>query len=269
MCDSCDRSQAHTRGRRTVLKGLAAGVGVAVRFVVPPTSRVAVAGVTTTAVAPRFSAGPGWVGILMGWQLLVHGTSFTGPACPLRSTAVTPLVTLMSSATRRTLALAGAVKDRIRAFLRRNWRRAPVSAARRARAWLAEDVEYRIYRLAADEVPPCDEPRLARDRLEDLLAYRSRTRDRTLERFLRSALQRLEQGSHCYTRVENGLLLHHGWLVERQAKSHFTEVDATFEYPPGSAVLYDFYSDPDARGRGLYQAALRQMTADAAASFTE
>ena len=36
-----------------------------------------------------------------------------------------------------------------------------------------------------------------------------------------------------------------------------------FEFPEHSAVLYDFYTDPDERGRGLYQRTIQRIIQDA------
>jgi RimJ/RimL family protein N-acetyltransferase len=67
-----------------------------------------------------------------------------------------------------------------------------------------------------------------------------------------------------YTLVEDGRLVHYGWLSERQQKSNISEVEQDFYLPPESAVLADFYTHPAARGKGLYQQSLRQMLRDAA-----
>jgi RimJ/RimL family protein N-acetyltransferase len=82
--------------------------------------------------------------------------------------------------------------------------------------------------------------------------------------FLKRVLKGLEHGNHVYTFVEEGRLVHYGWLIERQQKSHLSEVGHDFYLPPDSAVLTDFYTHPAARGKGLYQQSLRQMLHDAA-----
>jgi len=85
-----------------------------------------------------------------------------------------------------------------------------------------------------------------------------------LDQFLREAMDRLEEGGHAYTFVENGRLVHYGWLVERQQQAAIAEIGQVFEMPPGSAVLYNFYTHPEHRGKGLYQRSLAQMAYDAA-----
>ncbi|HEV8040009.1 MAG TPA: GNAT family N-acetyltransferase [Bryobacteraceae bacterium] len=133
-------------------------------------------------------------------------------------------------------------------------------------AW--DSCEYRIYRKAARDTlqQSIDPPRrMRRDCLEDLLCYRAaETWQPTLFEFLQTAMQRLEEGEHVYTLVENGLLVHYGWLIERQDVAYFPEVDQKFPMPPQSAVLYDYFTHPASRGRRLYQCSLREMSADAA-----
>ena len=133
-------------------------------------------------------------------------------------------------------------------------------------AW--NSCEYRIYRKATREVlqKSINAPwRMRRDCLEDLLCYKAaETWQPRLFEFLQIAMQRLEEGEHVYTLVEDGVLVHYGWLIERQDVAYFPEVDQKFRMPPQSAVLYDYFTHPACRGRGLYQGSLREMSSDAA-----
>jgi RimJ/RimL family protein N-acetyltransferase len=106
---------------------------------------------------------------------------------------------------------------------------------------------------------------MRQDCLEDLLCYKAaETWQPTLFEFLQTAMRRLEEGEHVYTRVEDGVLIHYGWLIERQEVAYFPEVDQKFRMPPQSAVLYDYFTHPAYRGRGLYQCSLHEMSCDAA-----
>ena len=109
-------------------------------------------------------------------------------------------------------------------------------------------------------------PLARRDALDDVARFEPApgTPDRTT--FFKLVLARIEEGHHIYTRVEQGRLLHWGWLAERQEKALLDEVHQEFVYPSDSGVLYDFYTHPDARGRGLYRSSIRQMIADGRAS---
>jgi CelD/BcsL family acetyltransferase involved in cellulose biosynthesis/RimJ/RimL family protein N-acetyltransferase len=104
---------------------------------------------------------------------------------------------------------------------------------------------------------------MSRDSLDDLLAFRPAEAWQDRQRFLAEALTRIEKAHHMYTRVEEGRLVHYGWLIDRQKKAFFGEVQRAYEFPDHSAVLYDYWTHPAARGRGLYQSSLRQMLNDA------
>jgi CelD/BcsL family acetyltransferase involved in cellulose biosynthesis/RimJ/RimL family protein N-acetyltransferase len=132
---------------------------------------------------------------------------------------------------------------------------------RRAKSTL----ELRIYAFEKESALALEDSRLmSRDRLADLLAFQPKETWQTRQSFLSESLKNIEAGHHFYTQVENGRLQHYGWLIEDQEKNLFPEVGQEFEFPAGSAVLYNFYTDPLSRGKGLYKAALRQMLRDAA-----
>jgi RimJ/RimL family protein N-acetyltransferase len=105
---------------------------------------------------------------------------------------------------------------------------------------------------------------MTKDSVNSLLKYESAENWQSSQAFLSQCLRYLEKGYHVYTYVQNDILAHYGWLIEQQEQSFFTEVDQTFEFPKGSAVLFDFYTHPKLRGKGLYQLSLRQMLHDAA-----
>jgi len=134
-----------------------------------------------------------------------------------------------------------------------------------ARRWMSNTREMRIY---AYDVNRARQLRVSqvmnRDCLADLMAYQpAEAWQLRFSAFLRRVLAGLENGNHVYTRVEDGRLVHYGWLIERQQKSHLSEVGHDFHLPPESAVLTDFYTHPAARGKGFYQHSLRQMLCDA------
>jgi len=135
-----------------------------------------------------------------------------------------------------------------------------------ARGRLWETREMRIYTYDVAAARQLRVPQMMkRDSLSDLLAYRpAEAWQPRLNRFLKSALEGLESGTHVYTYVADGRLLHYGWLIERQLKSFITEVGHDFYLPPDAAVLADFYTHLEARGRGLYRHSLSQMLHDAA-----
>src|SRR5262249_16536999 len=73
----------------------------------------------------------------------------------------------------------------------------------------------------------------------------------------------VEKAQHAYTVVLDGRLIHWGWFVENQKENFLDEVQQTFQLPPSTGVLFDFYTHPDFRRRGYYERTLRQMIHDA------
>jgi CelD/BcsL family acetyltransferase involved in cellulose biosynthesis/RimJ/RimL family protein N-acetyltransferase len=135
-----------------------------------------------------------------------------------------------------------------------------------ARARLWETKEMRIYTYDVELARQLSVPQMMnRDCLPDLLAYQpSEAWQPRFRMFLKHALSGLEAGAHIYSYVQDGRLVHYGWLIEREQKSFITEVGHDFYLPPDSAVLTNFYTHPAARGLGFYRQSLRQLLHDAA-----
>jgi CelD/BcsL family acetyltransferase involved in cellulose biosynthesis len=125
--------------------------------------------------------------------------------------------------------------------------------------------EMRVYTFETENIPSIPNPKLMnRDCMEDLLKYEpTESWHLSPSAFHRLAIKRLSEENHVYTKVEAGKLVHCGWLIERQEKSFLSEVNQDLTMLPGSAALFDFFTHPQARGKGLYQAAMQQMLHDA------
>jgi GNAT superfamily N-acetyltransferase len=123
-----------------------------------------------------------------------------------------------------------------------------------------------MYSLSASEVrPTCEGRGLRRDAIDDLLLYRPfAARDRRREDFLEVARRRLAQGQHVYTFAADGALLHYSWLEEGTERAG-SEFDHEFRLPGPAAILWDDYTRPDARGRGLQTRSIHRRLQDAAA----
>jgi RimJ/RimL family protein N-acetyltransferase len=125
--------------------------------------------------------------------------------------------------------------------------------------------ELRIYCYTAERIAALPQPTLlSRDRFADL-DYYERTEAEQLPpaAYLEAARMRMARGEHLYTLVEDGKLLHYGWLIERQTRGADAALGQVFFPPPDSAVLYDYFTHPAARGRGLYYQSLCQVLHDA------
>ena len=147
-----------------------------------------------------------------------------------------------------------------------SWTPGRLATALRRRLW--HRAELRVYRYPAERVAALPRPqRMARDRWEDLERFERTSRHFQQDRgaYLMEVSGRRTQGHHLYTFVEHGRLLHYGWLIPRQSCADDARIGMRLHPEDGTATLYDFYTHPRARGRGLYTDALRQMVHDAVA----
>lgn len=125
--------------------------------------------------------------------------------------------------------------------------------------------ELRVYRYPLSEAPPLPAPAIfRRNCLDDLQYYERCSKEQHFAEVYRSiALERRAQGFHLYTFVENSRLLHYAWLIERQTRGEDGWVDQVYFPPPDTAVLFDHFTHPHGRGRGLYFQALCRLLHDA------
>lgn len=172
---------------------------------------------------------------------------------------------------RRFAAAAGVSTTALRLFAHRLVRVRPAQVIRKLSAWITTDREFRVYRttrsLAASQ--QADE-RVRCNALPDLLSFEPGESWQSRDGFLSSALKRIENGTRAYTVCIDDQLAHVGWLTHG-LQSNMTEVKQSMTFPVGSVALFDFYSHPDFRGRGLYRATishmLRQAFADEAIKY--
>lgn len=137
-------------------------------------------------------------------------------------------------------------------------------AALRTRLW--SRVELCIFTCPAARVRELPNPRrMHRDRFEDLSLCRTWSyQNMSREEYLAHVEARRQSGKHhLYSLVENGVLIHYGWLTSRQDRAPDEAIGLLFVPPPDSAALWDYFTDPSARGRGLYKDSLRQCMHDA------
>jgi GNAT superfamily N-acetyltransferase len=139
-----------------------------------------------------------------------------------------------------------------------------VARALQMRIW--RRVELCIFVCPAERVRNLPNPRrLRRDRFEDLehctaWSYQNLTRDQ----YLAHVGERRASGEHhLYSLVEDGVLIHYGWVTSRQRQAPDAAIGLVFVPPPDSAALWDYFTHPTARGRGLYKDSLRQCMHDA------
>lgn len=107
---------------------------------------------------------------------------------------------------------------------------------------------------------------LHRNCIEDLALFEQTERWLPREVFVAEAQRRIAEGMCLYTAVADGRLIHYGWLVPRQYEARFPYVNQDYVFPEGSAVLFNAYTHPAARGTGLHLRSMRRRIADALAA---
>ena len=159
--------------------------------------------------------------------------------------------------------LAAAV-ERLSERWRQDKRQIPGALWRAARKRVWYRCEKRIYLYEADRIRTLPNPnRLRRDQVDDLRYYeRTVSWQLAPDDYRAAARMRLARGEHLYTLVENNCLLHYAWLQPCHTRAEDAAVGQVFLPPPGSSSLYDHYTHPSARGRGLYFQALCQLLHD-------
>jgi hypothetical protein len=136
-------------------------------------------------------------------------------------------------------------------------------------SWTGSDNEFRLYRWPAKSIPdvPSDQ-RIRVNNIADLLSYVPVDGGPPLTDFLRDAVQRLEGGGTLFSYVENGLLVHYSWLTP-PTKVVGTEFGHRIAVPDGARALWDDYTHPVARGRGLHKESLVSRIRVAAAANSQ
>lgn len=125
--------------------------------------------------------------------------------------------------------------------------------------------ELRVYSYPLGDLSGLPHPTiLERDCFDDLQYYERATKEQQSPHLYRkTALERMAQGHHLYTLVVHGRLLHYAWLIERQTRGEDGWVDQVYFPPQDTAILFDHFTHPSARGQGLYYQALCQLLHDA------
>jgi len=165
---------------------------------------------------------------------------------------------------KKLLSIIGVTPDQLRGLVSKVKMLSPSVVINKAASLLPQSVEMRFYRIDMETYQQNEpiEVKLVRNHFSDFVYFTSRDHLQTRQGVAATALSRLERGECCYTyRIQNKLA-YFGWLCPKRTVTDVSEVGQQYTMPESSAVLYDFYTDDDARGQGIYQSAIRQMLAD-------
>lgn len=72
--------------------------------------------------------------------------------------------------------------------------------------------------------------------------------------------RRLAGGTRCFVARRDERIVHASWVTSRAAWTR--ELRAYLRPPPGDAYIYESYTRPEERGRGVYRLALKTLTAE-------
>jgi CelD/BcsL family acetyltransferase involved in cellulose biosynthesis len=136
----------------------------------------------------------------------------------------------------------------------------------RIRDQIVSHREMRLYvRQIPREIDRRERPTaFRRDLIEDLLTYHPSLGGLSRKRFLLDALNRLEEGQHLYSCVEDHRLLHAGWMIERPSEVFVSRVLPGFRLPVGDALIVSLDACAPAREIQLAPACLHAMLWDLA-----
>lgn len=102
------------------------------------------------------------------------------------------------------------------------------------------------------------------NRWEDAESFFQTERWLTKSQFLSEVAVRRAQGLRFYSVVEGGLLIYYSWVVPDQSKAWFPVVGMHYEFPKGTAVIFNAYTHSLVRGRGIHKKVLKKQIEDAA-----
>lgn len=130
--------------------------------------------------------------------------------------------------------------------------------------WIRSDRYLLLYAIEASQAQAIEGDELHVNTLSDLDLFQQTERWLSREAYQAEAQRRIGGGMRLYTAVTDGVLVHYGWLVPRQKRSWFPYVGQHYDFPEGTAVLFNAYTHPKARGTGLHSRSMRRRIADGA-----
>jgi CelD/BcsL family acetyltransferase involved in cellulose biosynthesis len=160
---------------------------------------------------------------------------------------------------KRILAIAGVTPHRAKSALAQLRRITAFASLRKARPWIWDRREIRVYRADRSlALRHGEDPRVRHNCLADLMLFQPSQSSPIRDEFLSTALTRLEQGESAWTVRSEGRLAHCGWTAA-VSEWHMMEVDQVLRLPPASIVLHDVYSAPGSGTQDSYGIAVGHM----------
>ncbi|MGI0116709.1 GNAT family N-acetyltransferase [Zooshikella sp. RANM57] len=125
-------------------------------------------------------------------------------------------------------------------------------------SWIFQRHELAVYRLElTKEKASFQSTSIVKLLSEDELQFLEAWEDwQNVEELRQDFQKRMSEGELMFGVIEDNKIIAFAWLIPQAETSIFPMVKKHFHYPEGSAVIYNVYTSPMARGRGLYRAVL-------------
>lgn len=161
------------------------------------------------------------------------------------------------------LAKVGMTPDDARSMVAKLRSLTPATVLNQVKKLLPNTRELRVYRMEKARFAEFSgDKTINRNRIEDVLSFKQTEKWLDKQHFTDDAQSRFEKGELLFTHNSDDRLSHYGWLILNQKQGVFSEVGHAFDYPEHAAVLYDFYTHPDDRGKGLYRRNLSHILSE-------
>jgi hypothetical protein len=140
----------------------------------------------------------------------------------------------------------------------------PGKIVRMLRRFIYENITYLYYTYPKEKLVEAVDTKISISvqRYQDLMLYIGSDKWLTKRELIKEAFERFAHDERLYTIVIDEKLAHYGWMTKGGKTHTFTTVHMTYDSPPGSIILYDFYTEPIFRRQGLYFNNLKRMIRD-------
>lgn len=131
--------------------------------------------------------------------------------------------------------------------------------------WLYYEHSLLILRYPLFKPLPLDDSSDIRvNKWEDAKLFEQTERWLTKRAFIEETAIRRSQGLKLYTVLSGNRLAYYSWVVPHQRNAWFPAVGQHYEFPPGTDVIFNAYTHPIDRGKGIHKRALKRQVCDAA-----
>lgn len=119
-----------------------------------------------------------------------------------------------------------------------------------------------LYKITTDQITESSfssADDIAINKYADLLLYTNTTKGLEKKRFFSNALKRFERENVLYSHVDQNLLSHYCWVIQKSGKQLLTEVEMEFITPENSVYIDDYFTQTDFEGNELLSKSLSKI----------